>query len=62
MSKKRISTRWSIPVPQLLDNTVEQAIELGNCMTKSDFVREAVREKLASMGYKAEPFKGLLVI
>lgn len=57
MSKKRDTTRWNIPVPRVLDDTVKKAIELDSHMTKSDFVRDAVREKLATMGYKAEPFK-----
>lgn len=54
---KRKTTRWNIPVPQTLDDTLEKAVFLDSHMTKSDFVREAVREKLASMGYKNEPFK-----
>jgi Arc/MetJ-type ribon-helix-helix transcriptional regulator len=57
MSKKRDTTRWNIPVPKILDDIVEKAIELDTHSTKSDFVRDAVREKLASMGYRSEPFK-----
>jgi Arc/MetJ-type ribon-helix-helix transcriptional regulator len=57
MSKKRDTTRWNIPVPKILDAVVEKAIDLDTHSTKSDFVRDAVREKLASMGYKSEPFK-----
>jgi Arc/MetJ-type ribon-helix-helix transcriptional regulator len=57
MSKKRDITRWNIPVPKVLDEVVKRAIDLDSHMTKSDFVRDAVREKLASMGYKSEPFK-----
>jgi Arc/MetJ-type ribon-helix-helix transcriptional regulator len=57
MNAKRQTTRWNIPVPQTLDDALEKAIFLDSHMTKSDFVREAVREKLASMGYKNEPFK-----
>jgi Arc/MetJ-type ribon-helix-helix transcriptional regulator len=57
MSRKSAKTRWNIPVPKVLDDVVEKAIELDSHMTKSDFVRDAVREKLASMGYKATPFQ-----
>lgn len=57
MSKKGHTTRWNIPVPKVLDDVVERAIELDTHSTKSDFVRDAVRQKLASMGYRSEPFK-----
>jgi Arc/MetJ-type ribon-helix-helix transcriptional regulator len=57
MSKRHDITRWNIPVPKVLNETVKKAIQLDSHMTKSDFVRDAVREKLASMGYKSEPFK-----
>jgi Arc/MetJ-type ribon-helix-helix transcriptional regulator len=57
MSRKRDTKRWNIFVPRILDAVVEKAIELDTHSTKSDFVRDAVREKLASMGYRSEPFK-----
>jgi len=57
MSKKHEIARWNFLVPKLLNETVERAIELDSHMTKSDFVRDAVREKLAAMGYRSEPFK-----
>ena len=57
MSKKRDTKRWNIPVPKILDDIVKKAIELDTHSTKSDFVRDAVREKLGSMGYRSEPFK-----
>jgi len=56
MSKKKDSTRWNIPVPRILDDAVERAVVLDTHSTKSDFVRDAVREKLKSMGFKSEPF------
>ena len=57
MGKREGVTYWNIPVSKTLNEAVERAIELGTYSTKSDFVRGAVREKLASMGYKSEPFK-----
>jgi Arc/MetJ-type ribon-helix-helix transcriptional regulator len=59
MGKRKDVTYWNIPVPKILNEIVERAIELDTHSTKSDFVRDAVREKLASMGYKSEPFKGI---
>lgn len=55
MSKEK--RRWNIPVPQTLDDAVEKAIVLDTHMTKSDLIREAVREKLEKMGFKNEPFQ-----
>ena len=50
MSKKRL-VFWKIPVTELLDRALEKAIEKNAHVSKSDFVREAVREKLAKMGF-----------
>jgi Arc/MetJ-type ribon-helix-helix transcriptional regulator len=57
MGKRKDVAYWNIPVPKILNEIVEKAIELDTHSTKSDFVRDAVREKLAVMGYKSEPFK-----
>lgn len=54
MSKTNI--RWNIAVPKVLDEAVETAVKLDTHMTKSDLIREAVREKLAKMGFKNKPF------
>jgi len=56
MSKHR-KRRWNIHVPAVLDEAVEKAVELGMHATKSDLIREAVREKLERMGFRIEPFK-----
>jgi len=45
---------WNIPVTPHLDNIVEKAVELNAHVSKSDFVRCAVREKLANIGLKEE--------
>jgi len=57
MGKRKDVTYWNIPVPKILNEIVEKAIQLDTHSTKSDFVRDAVREKLAAMGYEAKPFK-----
>ena len=49
-------TRWNIQVPKRLDAAVERATAEGTHSSKSDLVREAVREKLENMGFKNEPF------
>jgi len=57
MTKKKDSTRWNVPVPKTLNEIVEKAVQLDTHSTKADLIREAVREKLAKMGYNNEPFK-----
>jgi Arc/MetJ-type ribon-helix-helix transcriptional regulator len=44
--------RWSIPVPKSLDKAVEDAVSLDSHVSKSDLIREAVREKLEKMGVR----------
>jgi len=58
MSKKRASTRWNIPVPKVLDEALEEAVEFGMHATKADLVRDAVRRTILEMGFKARPFEG----
>jgi len=41
---------WRVPVTPKLDSILEKALELNAYVSKSDFIREAVREKLAKMG------------
>jgi Arc/MetJ-type ribon-helix-helix transcriptional regulator len=57
MSKQKDVVRWQIPVPKVLDDAVTKAIQLDMHSTRSDFVRDAVREKLAKMGYEDKPFE-----
>jgi len=40
-------------VPKVLNEAVEKAIRVDMHATKSDFVRDAVREKLKAMGFIA---------
>jgi Arc/MetJ-type ribon-helix-helix transcriptional regulator len=50
MAKKRLRF-WNIPVTQVLDEAVERAVQSNAHVSKSDFVRDAVREKLRKMGF-----------
>jgi len=45
---------WNIPVTPHLNDVLEKAVELNAHVSKSDFIRCAVREKLASIGLKNE--------
>jgi metal-responsive CopG/Arc/MetJ family transcriptional regulator len=54
MAKKRLRF-WNIPVTQALDEAVEKAVRKNAHVSKSDFVRDAVREKLRKMGLLEEP-------
>jgi hypothetical protein len=50
MAKRRL-TFWKVPVTPMLDEMLEKAVERNAHVSKSDFIREAVREKLAKMGF-----------
>lgn len=50
MPKERLPV-WQIPVTRTLDAMVEEAVSKDTHVSKSDLVREAVREKLARMGF-----------
>lgn len=54
MPKRKDMKYWNIPVTPHLNDVVEKAIELNAHVSKSDFIRCAVREKLANMGLKDE--------
>lgn len=55
MERKKVC--WHLNVSKVLDDAVEKAVEMDTHATKADFIRDAVRGKLASMGFKNEPFK-----
>lgn len=38
-------------VPQILKKSIEGAITSGNYLNESDFIRDAIREKLQREGY-----------
>ena len=50
-------TNWNIPVPRLLDEALEKAVQLDTHSTKSDFVRDVVRRRLEEMGFKPRIFE-----
>jgi len=41
---------WNIPVPKLLDDALEEAVRNQTYVSKSDFVRDAVRRRLEELG------------
>jgi len=45
---------WNIPVTPHLNDVLEKAITLNAHVSKADFIRSAVREKLADIGLKDE--------
>ncbi|MGA2789479.1 MAG: ribbon-helix-helix protein, CopG family [Candidatus Bathyarchaeia archaeon] len=52
MSRTKHLVYWNVPVPKPLDKAVEDAVEYDSHVSKSDLIREAVREKLEKMGVK----------
>ncbi len=55
MGKRKDLVYWNIPVTKSLDMTLKEAIRQDMHNTKSDLIREAVREKLKEMGFTALP-------
>ena len=54
MPKREDMKYWNLPVTPHLDKVLEKAVRLNSHVSKSDFVRSAVREKLASIGLKKQ--------
>jgi Arc/MetJ-type ribon-helix-helix transcriptional regulator len=52
MSRRKQLVYWNIPVPKALDKAVEDAVDYDSHVSKSDLIREAVREKLEKMGVR----------
>ncbi len=50
MTKNPTITYWNIPVPVALNESLEQAMILGNYRTKAEYVRNAVRRMLETQG------------
>lgn len=50
-------TKWCIPVTNTLDKAVEQAVARDSHISKSEFVRDAVRKQLEIMGYNPQVFE-----
>lgn len=54
MIKRKDNLKWCIPVPNALDVALEQAIARDSHISKSEFVRDAVRRKLEDMGFNPQ--------
>ena len=54
---EKSKTKWCIPVSGALDKAVEQAVIQDSHITKSEFVRDAVRKQLEAMGFKPQIVK-----
>jgi len=54
MPKRKDMKYWNIPVTEHLNKIVELAIRLNAHVSKADFIRDSVREKLAKMGLKQD--------
>jgi len=52
VSRNRQLVYWNVPLPKTLDKAVEDAVDCDSHVSKSDLIREAVREKLEKMGVK----------
>ncbi len=50
MTKTPTIRYWNIPVPAALNESLEQAMILGNYRTKAEYVRNAVRRMLETQG------------
>jgi Arc/MetJ-type ribon-helix-helix transcriptional regulator len=51
MPRRKDLVIWSVPVTRALDLEVETAVRNDMHVSKSDLIREAVREKLKRMGF-----------
>ena len=56
LTERSDKTKWCIPVTTALDVAVEQAVAKDSHISKSEFVRDAVRQQLKLMGFKPQVF------
>ncbi len=52
MTEKQEKAVWFVTVSASLNSALEEAILKDTHSTKSEFIRDVVREKLEKMGYK----------
>ena len=45
---REMSKKWNVPVTELLDKSLEDAIKEKGYATKSEFIRNAVRKEIIS--------------
>lgn len=55
MNKEKKVMNWCIPVPRELNAQVEKAVALDSHMSKSEFVRDAVRRLLSQHTINTSP-------
>jgi Arc/MetJ-type ribon-helix-helix transcriptional regulator len=55
MSPHKKIAMLHIALSDCLDQAIEEAVMLGTHASKSELIREAIREKLKSMGFDAYP-------
>jgi hypothetical protein len=56
LTERSDKTKWCIPVTNALDLAVEKAVAEDSHITKSEFVRDAVRKQLEGMGFRPQIF------
>ena len=57
LTERQDKTKWCIPVTNALDIAVEDAVAKDSHITKSEFVRDAVRKQLGQMGFNPQVFE-----
>ncbi|MEM3694878.1 MAG: ribbon-helix-helix domain-containing protein [Candidatus Bathyarchaeia archaeon] len=61
--RKRESATWNIRVPEALDKAVNEAVAKNWHYTKTEFIRDAVREKLRKLGINhVEPIENMHIL
>lgn len=53
--KSKEITAWNVRIPKPLNSALTEALKSGAHLTKAEFIRDAVREKLERMDTKPEP-------
>jgi Arc/MetJ-type ribon-helix-helix transcriptional regulator len=56
LTERSDKIKWCIPVTTALDRALELAVTKDSHISKSEFVRDAVRRKLEEMGYNPQVF------
>lgn len=57
MTEHNDKIKWCIPVTKTLDDALEKAVTLDSHSSKSEFVRDAVRRRLETMGFNPQVFE-----
>ena len=59
---KKVVLFWNVPVERPLDDALEAAVAIDWHRTKSEFIRDTVRQRLKEMGFKPpRPEHGFVV-